>query len=83
MKNLERLIRCIYQEADFDRLCKKIAATGYRSGAAFNLCEPDVYKPVEELYLRLYPSNYSPAVLRNIVDTIIDGKQPFFCGRTV
>lgn len=78
MKNLERLIRCIYQEADFDRLCKKIAATGYRSGAAFNLCEPDVCKPVEELYLRLYPSNYSPAVLRNIVDTIIDGKQPFF-----
>ena len=78
MKNLERLIRCAYKDADFDRLCEKFSATGYRPGTAFDLYESDVYQSIEKLYLRLYPSNYSPAVLQNIVNTIIDGKQPFF-----
>lgn len=78
MKNLERLIRCVYKDVDFNRLCEKIAATSYQPGTAFDLCEPDVYQPVEDRYLYLYPSNYSPAVLRNIVATIIDGERPFF-----
>ncbi len=78
MKNLERLIRCIYKEADFDRLCERFSTTGYRPGTAFDLCESDVDQSIEKLYLRLYPSNYSPAVLRNIVSTVIGDKRPFF-----
>lgn len=78
MKNLERLIRCVYKDADFDRLCERFSTTGYRPGTAFDLCESDVYQSIEKRYLYLYPSNYSPAVLRNIVSTVIGDKRPFF-----
>lgn len=83
MKNLERLIRCIYKEADFDGLCAKMSQSSCTDGFAFKLVDEkvlqkNVFQEIESRYLRLYPDNYSRAILENIFLEKIGKKECFW-----
>ena len=78
MKNLERLIRCVYKDADFNNLCKQIVSADYMDGAAFDLKDEKTCQAVKDRYLRLFPNNYSEALLDNIINEKIGDKQHFF-----
>ena len=78
MKNHERLIRCIYKEADFDGLCAKMSQSFYMDGSAFNLADKNVRREIESRYLSLYPDNYSRTILDNIILEKIEEKERFW-----
>ena len=78
MRNLERLIRCAYKDADFNNLCERIVSADYTDGEAFDLKDEKTYQTVKDRYLRLFPNNYSEALLDNIINEKIGDKQHFF-----
>ncbi len=78
MRNLERLIRCAYKDADFNNLCERIVSADYTDGEAFDLKDEKTCQTVKDRYLRLFPNNYSEALLDNIINEKIGDKQHFF-----